>query len=683
MNFFKKLYHFLGGIHLAICLIGTVALLVVAGTVIESRTDSHRFAAQLTYGHPLFSILLWLFFVNILFAALRRWPFKTRHIPFLITHWGLLMILGGMLVKSYYGTQGSMGVMEGSASQQIFQKDTYVVSLEKQNPATKHHYEIKKGVFGGYHHNLKGDESNDPFPELSIHLIGYAPNSREKLESWIKGDQLVISGLTPFQVHPWKEGKDKLPLSGRVKLDQGDGEPWDVVALRASDVQTAANRLSNTRTPTLAFIQDHHGDVYFFAFDGNGHVHTEPFRNDNLSTLIAYDGGYRGYASQAKLPLPAKRQSTAETLHVLAAQLREGLGSPSELAPPLLLLHRACEHAGVDFADTCLQFLSVWNKTQGWIYPKDTPLPPELEKVIAGIDWSTIPENDRNACRLIITLFDELEPAIKQEIDLTEVLKRKGWPLALHDEDNPTALLTTLTQQVFAAVQQLGPGENIALKGEQPDSARMLSAYLRVYDIHLSKVMPSPIATSSQAEIICLECPLTARRIEQRSREKLEDNLPMITLQIKEGEHSEIVTLTYDPYGTGLKWPIMGGKYLIRFQPEYKTIPYRVRLRQARQINYANSQQPYSFESDLIFSSADKPSLEKTISMNNVHETWEGYRFYLSNIAPPGDDAVKRIQLIVNHDPAKYWLTYPGAVILSLGILLLFWLWPYSLKLPK
>ena len=66
--------------------------------------------------------------------------------------------------------------------------------------------------------------------------------------------------------------------------------------------------------------------------------------------------------------------------------------------------------------------------------------------------------------------------------------------------------------------------------------------------------------------------------------------------------------------------------------------------------------------------------------MNNVHETWEGYRFYLSNISPSGEESVKRIQLVVNHDPAKYWLTYPGAIILSIGILLLFWLWPYGKK---
>ena len=55
--------------------------------------------------------------------------------------------------------------------------------------------------------------------------------------------------------------------------------------------------------------------------------------------------------------------------------------------------------------------------------------------------------------------------------------------------------------------------------------------------------------------------------------------------------------------------------------------------------------------------------------MNNVYETKDGYRFYLANMTPES----KQAQLIVNHDPVKYILTYPGGVILALGIILLFW----------
>ena len=111
------------------------------------------------------------------------------------------------------------------------------------------------------------------------------------------------------------------------------------------------------------------------------------------------------------------------------------------------------------------------------------------------------------------------------------------------------------------------------------------------------------------------------------------------------------------------------------------TLPYTVRLRNARQINYPGTAQAYSYESDLIITDKrDGKEVEKTISMNNVHETWDGYRFYLANISPGTETAIQHVQIAVNHDPAKYFATYPGAAISSLGILLLFWMRPYGRK---
>ena len=93
----------LGGVRFALFLITGTALFVVAGTILESITQSHRYAALFTYRHPFFIALLIGFFINILFAALRRWPFQKKHFAFLITHLGLLMILSGVIVKQIWG----------------------------------------------------------------------------------------------------------------------------------------------------------------------------------------------------------------------------------------------------------------------------------------------------------------------------------------------------------------------------------------------------------------------------------------------------------------------------------------------------------------------------------------------------------------------------------------------------
>ena len=127
MKLIRRLLIFLSSIQFAIVLIGLVAVVVMGGTFLESRTSSHRYAAAFTYGNPLFGLLIWCFFINILFSALRRWPFQKKHIPFLVTHLGLLMVLSGVIVKTYFGVQGSLSVIEGGASQSIMLPDTYAV----------------------------------------------------------------------------------------------------------------------------------------------------------------------------------------------------------------------------------------------------------------------------------------------------------------------------------------------------------------------------------------------------------------------------------------------------------------------------------------------------------------------------------------------------------------------------
>jgi hypothetical protein len=178
---------------------------------------------------------------------------------------------------------------------------------------------------------------------------------------------------------------------------------------------------------------------------------------------------------------------------------------------------------------------------------------------------------------------------------------------------------------------------------------------------------------------VLLEAPLVREYKEMPPPLKSEDHRPLIALEMADGEHREVLTLAYDRYGTGWKWPCMRGRCLVRFQPYLQELPYRVRLHSARQINYANSNQPFSYESDVIITDLrDGKSVETTLRMNKVHETWDGYRFYMASISPSDNSAVHRVQVVVNRDPAKYWLTYPGAALVTLGIGLLFWFWPYS-----
>lgn len=480
----KSAFHYLGSVYFAVLLILTTALMVIAGTFIESRTESHRYAAYFTYDSALFALLLWGFFINILFAALRRWPFRQRHVPFLITHLGLLMILGGTIIKHHQGLQGTIGLMEGSESDQVFIANTHAISIETRTPqGTLQEFRLLKNKSG----NLQPIVA--AIPDLAIRLLEYHPHAEVHLDSWIKGNSCYIAGIPPFAIFDTRNNCSitTLPVSSRVTLF--GNQTCDLMALRCSDPEKIAERvyqqqiLSISPKRTLLFAQDEAGDTHLYAYDLDGQVSSQKFSSTRPESLSSYNQGYAGYAVSAGISFTSWGVKEIET--------------------PLTISHKAI-------------------------------------------------------------------PSLK----------------------------------------------------------------------------------------------------------KMEDNIPVAVLQVTVGAKSERISLPYDKFGTDLKWPVLDGAYLVSFRPLFVQLPQRIRLRQARQINYPGTSQPYSYESDLIING----ELERTISMNNVFESWDGYRFYLANISPGQEGAVKMAQIVVNYDPAKYYLTYPGALILTIGILLLFWLNPYKHK---
>ena len=427
----------LGGVRCALLLIATTALFVVAGTIIESLTESHRYAALFTYRHPLFLALLGGFFLNILCAALTRWPFHRRHTPFLITHLGLLMVLSGVIAKQVAGAQGNMLIKEGAASNELLLAETAVIRVD--TPAGKHLFDTQR---------LNLDD-------LKLSLVDKHPHSSERWEGWFKNNHLIVRGLKP------------LALGESTQLLDTHGNRWTFLADR-EEIPFHA--------PGVLFVQLENGDERLVAQLTDGTNFEKTFPKGQYDSLFEVDSGYGGY----------------------------------------------------------------------WIQVAITP----------------------------------------------------------------------------------------------------------------SLILQTPLSKVHQVE---------------KASKKIEDHLPLIRVKAVSGKQSQIVPLAYDRVAKGLKWPILNGKALLRYQPAWQELPYQVRLRQARKLSYPNSNQPYSYEADIVVKDLrSNQTVATTLSMNQVHETWDGYRFYLSNISQESSASARQVQLAVNHDPAKYWLTYPGGLLVSLGIVLLF-----------
>jgi hypothetical protein len=799
MNELKRLFHFLGGIHLALSLIAISTFMVIVGTLVESRTESHLVAARWTYEHPFFLALLSLFFINILVSALRRWPFQKKHIPFLMTHLGLLMIIGGTILKNRWGLQGQLSVWEGSGNQHVLLPHTFALSIEASASDTllsKNHLialdSFQPNIYYPFH-----------FPHLKCKLIGYAPHVKESLETWIKGSHAYIAGFPPLLVESWNPPqpfpKGTIHFFNMAKSPN----PWSIVVLRTSGIQQALQQgylkdlilklkikdesdhfleiplekalqepislalgtlsiqleLSDSffetgdipslhfywqssqeneekhfilalqgqealyvqsdspwfepfftvdlirPHPRLLLIEDAQENNLLFAFDSHGRMHGESFSASNLKTLISYDRGFKGYGVQAIIPIPTFSTSREDKENALAykliMQLQEALAHQPHLSPPLRLFEQACQKAQADFAKTFIEFLTLWDTSTHVLFHPVSPLPSSLDLALKNLNWEEISATDKQASLWISRLLDQLESSFRQGEHPLKVLEQNHWPFlselqqAIRTGDNISPF-NVLAQQIFSLTHDL-PTLDFPLSPSVFEQAHLLSAYLRAYGIDYRSLCPlrspnqtedfsdleaywkahSPHQDSQQA--IVFETPLTHRITPLPAPAKLEECRPGIVLEIQQGQQKQSIALAYDPSGVGLKWPILAGSYLARFQPQLEEIPYRIRLRQARQIPYPQSSQVYSYESDLLISHNGHPPVAQTLSMNHVYETWDGFRFYLSGVAT-SNDGIKRIQLAVNHDPAKYFLTYPGAALVFLGTVLLFWMSPYRKK---
>ena len=858
---FSLIYHFLGSIQFAILLIALTALFVIAGTFLEAHSGSHLFSASLTYQHPLFLALIWGFFLNILISALRRWPFQFKHIPFLTTHVGLLMLLAGVIIKSYFGIQGSLGLIEGGSTQRIFLPHTYTLHIEKKDPQSSY----KK-----IHRDFSIDQlvkQKIKWDEIELRLVDASPHSHERKQTWIKDHHVIISGLKPIPVANFdKEAvrKEMIP----VHFNHSRSTPWNVLAFFTNQMGDVSKeiylnglnvKISNSKTgeilsemplndalknplvinehrlnfilawefsleglvnptlsaeingdemeialagpdslinrnktsphlgklpltidlirdPVLLFLQDEQKNDYLFFFNPHGEIHSTLFNHDNLQSVMVYDGGFGGYAMHANFPFPDFPSSRydkeqAELLR-LAVQLRQN--AHHDLASPLQLLKNAANATHKDFVESILLFLQAWDASSQLLL--HSGYSDKLHPVIQHLDWDHLSLQEQYACGWLCFLLEEIQTGMQEGKNFSETLAERGWPLSHQFENKDSAstdqMIALFAQQLFAAAGQL-PRPNV-MPGMI--SAKALSAYLRAFGIILHNIrepiesqhllrtyhaarlyndrvrkilspldqqptlalarlinsMPEgsclledirqaygdfqkhqektainstpsgyemskafelyapvdgqllssseadSLSTSLSIQPVILETPLTLNQEKMPNLKKWEDSHPLIALEIKKGHHKEYFTLTYDKYGTGLAWPILKGEYLIRYQPQFIEIPYKIRLHDARQINYPGTNQPYSYESDITIKDLkDQSVVEKTISMNHVYETKDGYRFYLAGLSPGEEIEPQHVQIIVNRDPAKYFLTYPGAIIMTLGIVLLFWMKPY------
>lgn len=567
----------LGSARFALILILLTAILVISATFIESHSGSHGLAERFIYHTLLFKALLAGFFINILFSTFTRWPFKTKHIPFLITHLGLLMVILGVFVKQQFGVQGIIKLVEGEATNEMTIKDELALNIE----------------------NRSGEVRQYAIDSIPFKVKQLEPHSKESFPSWIHDGSLHLIGHPPLQ----------LPVDQPLLLD------GRTIHTYARETPLTSAILWGEK-PFLYFHKNGESGVLMHG-NGFGTVETQALTDKMPNTYAVYDRGFQGYTAFYELKFATSPDSYLEALIEKHAD---------ELSPPLALLKATCEKASVPFGETAIEVLKTcYSQKPHWIDPL--------------IDWKSLSEVDLNVLRWARNLLNEMPP----DGNISEHLRQIDWPFA--DQVQNTH---DFFYQLYSIKEDLPQ-----LKGNE----RLLPVYLRLYELDYRAIaLEAPKETAFTLEI---ESPLHRKLLIMKEEKQLENNKPALIVDIA-GKELSI------PFESAVKTPITEN---LLASLEYKKLllPFEVRLHQAKDIKYPGSEQTESFECCLTVEGK-----KLNVSMNNVHETKSGYRLYLSGMTAIDTNDVRAVQLAVNRDPAKYLLTYPGALLIAMGILGLF-----------
>jgi len=248
---------------LAVVTLLAIAAVLTAATFLESSYDAET-ARHYVYGTVWFAALLGLLWVNVLFAALSRWPWKKRHAGFLLTHLGILILLIGSFVTLLRGQEGQVVIEEGATARrmtvfepQIFLHDPVRSRLDKIDanfrfdpPSPEEPFRAM--ALENVRIEVDAFVQNAVRKSSSLHLT-VSDTEANKADVWLQrgeGKEIRL-GPRPLNV---AYGLKTLPLGYEIRLDdfemtfnEGTDDPAGYesrVTIRRSGIEEESRRIS-------------------------------------------------------------------------------------------------------------------------------------------------------------------------------------------------------------------------------------------------------------------------------------------------------------------------------------------------------------------------------------------------------------------------------------------------------
>ncbi len=125
-----RVIHMLGSLKLAMLLLSTIAIACAVATFVESGFST-KIAHAHIYRAPWFSAWLGVLIINLLAVTLTRWPWLPKHMGFVTTHFGIIVLLVGSMIGAKSGFEGNVTLDKGEPKNQLIGRETvvYIQSL--------------------------------------------------------------------------------------------------------------------------------------------------------------------------------------------------------------------------------------------------------------------------------------------------------------------------------------------------------------------------------------------------------------------------------------------------------------------------------------------------------------------------------------------------------------------------
>jgi hypothetical protein len=170
----KKMIKPLASLKLAVLVLASLATLIAIGTFVEADYNA-EIAAKLVYKTPWMFAIMGALAVNLAAVMVDRWPWKRRHVPFLLAHIGILMLLLGAGLTMVKGIDGSMSFGIGQKNRSVQVQDTELTVWASFDGDKYTRFYQQEVDFYKNPPTAGGKKYNIPLGEGSIEVTEYWP----------------------------------------------------------------------------------------------------------------------------------------------------------------------------------------------------------------------------------------------------------------------------------------------------------------------------------------------------------------------------------------------------------------------------------------------------------------------------------------------------------------------------